>query len=116
MPSITESSRVAGPLSMHRTHLQTHQVPIPASTSHQPSTPILSAEEANQGNVGHHGQWRFPCWLHCCDAVPKDINTTGANIKSQCSTHSVDWCPNGFKVGINYQPHNMVPTASCQHA
>jgi hypothetical protein len=33
----------------------------------------------------------------------KDVNTAIAGIKSKRSVQFVDWCPTGFKVGINYQ-------------
>lgn len=34
-------------------------------------TPILPWP-ANKGNVGHQGRRTCPCWLYCCDVVPKD--------------------------------------------
>ena len=33
-----------------------------------------------------------------------------AQIKSQKTVQFVDWCPTGFKVGINYQPPTVVPS------
>merc|ERR1712071_173464 len=32
-----------------------------------------------------------------------------ATIKTKRTIQFVDWCPTGFKVGINYQPPTMVP-------
>ncbi|KAF8777791.1 Tubulin alpha chain-like protein [Argiope bruennichi] len=32
-----------------------------------------------------------------------------AAIKSRRTIQFVDWCPTGFKVGINYQPPTVVP-------
>ncbi|XP_054043398.1 tubulin alpha chain-like [Rissa tridactyla] len=32
-----------------------------------------------------------------------------STIKSKRSIQFVDWCPTGFKVGINYQPPTVVP-------
>ena len=32
-----------------------------------------------------------------------------AQIKAQKAVQFVDWCPTGFKVGINYQPPTVVP-------
>ena len=43
------------------------------------------------------------CLLYRGDVVPKDVNAAIAAIKSQKSIQFVDWCPTGFKVGINYQ-------------
>jgi tubulin alpha len=30
-------------------------------------------------------------------------------LKTKRTINFVDWCPTGFKVGINYQPPSMVP-------
>lgn len=43
------------------------------------------------------------------DVVPKDVNAAIATIKTKRSIQFVDWCPTGFKVGINYQPPTVVP-------
>ena len=34
---------------------------------------------------------------------------TIANIKTKRSITFVDWCPTGFKVGLNYQPPTVIP-------
>ena len=36
-------------------------------------------------------------------------NRVSANIKTKRTIQFVDWCPTGFKVGINYQPPTVVP-------
>ncbi|TWW72585.1 Tubulin alpha-1C chain [Takifugu flavidus] len=41
--------------------------------------------------------------------VPKEVDTATGTIKSSHSIQFVDWCPTGFKVGINYQPPTVVP-------
>ena len=43
------------------------------------------------------------------DVVPKDVNAAVATIKSKRTIKFVDWCPTGFKCGINYQPPTVVP-------
>ncbi len=43
------------------------------------------------------------------DVVPKDVNAAIASIKAKRTVQFVDWCPTGFKVGINYQPPSVVP-------
>lgn len=43
------------------------------------------------------------------DVVPKDVNAAIATIKTKRTIQFVDWCPTGFKVGINYQPPTVVP-------
>ena len=49
------------------------------------------------------------CLLYRGDVVPKDVNAAIAAIKVQKTIQFVDWCPTGFKVGINYQPPTVVP-------
>merc|ERR1711990_184033 len=49
------------------------------------------------------------CMLYRGDVVPKDVNAAIASIKTKRSIQFVDWCPTGFKVGINYQPPTAVP-------
>ena len=43
------------------------------------------------------------CMLYRGDVVPKDVNAAIATIKTKRTIQFVDWCPTGFKVGINYQ-------------
>merc|ERR1712051_343664 len=47
--------------------------------------------------------------LYRGDVVPKDVNAAIATIKSKRAVQFVDWCPTGFKVGINYQPPTAIP-------
>merc|ERR1711936_834614 len=49
------------------------------------------------------------CLLYRGDVVPKDVNAAIASIKVQKTIQFVDWCPTGFKVGINYQPPTIIP-------
>jgi tubulin alpha len=62
--------------------------------------------------------------MACClmfrgDVNPKDVSAANAKIKSNRTIHFADWCPTGFKCGINYQPPTVVPggdLAKVQHA
>jgi len=36
------------------------------------------------------------------DVIPKDISSAVATIKTKRTIRFVDWCPTGFKVGINH--------------
>ena len=47
--------------------------------------------------------------LYRGDVVPKDVNVAIAAIKTKRTIQFVDWCPTGFKVGINYQSPVAVP-------
>lgn len=76
---------------------------------------------ANTWPVACYTGWSKPIWF--CqffiiffsvrgDVVPKDVNAAIATIKTKRSIQFVDWCPTGFKVGINYQPPTVVPGLS----
>jgi tubulin alpha len=55
------------------------------------------------------GKYMACCLLFRGDVVPQDVNRAVATIKTKRSIQFVDWCPTGFKVGINYQPMSVVP-------
>ncbi|EPY75602.1 protein disulfide-isomerase A6 [Camelus ferus] len=56
-----------------------------------------------------HGKYMACCLLYHGDVVPKDVSAATATIKTKRSIQSVDWCPTGFKVGINYHSPTVVP-------
>ncbi|VDN44582.1 unnamed protein product [Dibothriocephalus latus] len=56
-----------------------------------------------------HGKYMACCMLYRGDVAPKDVNASIATIKTKRTIQFVDWCPTGFKVGINYQPPTVVP-------
>ena len=128
--SITASLRFEGSLNVDLTEFQTNLVPYPRI--HFPLVtyaPIISAEKAYHETLSsaeittacfepanqmvkcdpRHGKYMSCCLLYRGDVVPKDVNSAIANIKSKRSIQFVDWCPTGFKVGINYQPPSAVP-------
>jgi len=43
------------------------------------------------------------CIMYKGDVVPKEINTSIALLKSKKKIKFVDWCPPGFKCGVNFQ-------------
>ena len=128
--SITASLRFEGSLNVDLNEFQTNLVPYPRI--HFPMAtyaPIISVERAyhEQFNVTditsacfepvnqmvkcdpRHGKYMSCCLLYRGDVVPKDVNVAIANIKTKRTIQFVDWCPTGFKVGINYQPPSIVP-------
>lgn len=63
-----------------------------------------------------NGKYMACCMLYRGDVVPKDVNAAIATIKTKRSIQFVDWCPTGFKVGINYQPPTIVAgNGICNH-
>ncbi len=56
-----------------------------------------------------HGKYMACCLMYRGDVVPKDVNAAVASIKTKRTIQFVDWCPTGFKCGINYQPPTVVP-------
>ena len=43
------------------------------------------------------------------DVDPKDVTASVANIKTRKTIEFADWCPTGFKCGLNYQQPTVVP-------
>ncbi|EPY73640.1 tubulin, alpha 1 isoform 6-like protein [Camelus ferus] len=128
--STTASLRFDGALNVKLTEFQTNLVPYPRI--HFPLAtyaPVISAEKAYHEQLSvaeitnacfeptnqmvkcdlRHGKYMACCLLYCGDVVPKDVIAAIATIKTKGTIQFVDWCPTGFKVGINYQPPMVVP-------
>lgn len=128
--SITASLRFDGALNVDLTEFQTNLVPYPRI--HFPLAnfaPIISSEKAYHEQLSvseitfscfepgnqmvkcdpRHGKYMACCLLYRGDVVPKDVSASIAAIKTKKTIQFVDWCPTGFKVGINYQPPAVVP-------
>ncbi|KAJ6795762.1 tubulin alpha chain-like [Iris pallida] len=56
-----------------------------------------------------HDKYMPCCLMYHGDVVPKDVNAAVATIKTKRTIQFVEWCPTGFKYGINYQPRTVVP-------
>jgi tubulin alpha len=56
-----------------------------------------------------HGKYMSCCLMYRGDVVPKDVNAAVAVIKTKRTIQFVDWCPTGFKCGINNQAPTVVP-------
>jgi len=56
-----------------------------------------------------HGKYMACCLMYRGDVIHKDVNAAIANIKTKRTIQFVDWCPTGFKCGINHEPPSMVP-------
>ena len=55
------------------------------------------------------GKYMACCMLYRGDIVSKEANAAITAIKAKNHVQFVDWCPTGFKVGLNYQPPMVVP-------
>lgn len=130
--SITASLRFEGELNVDLNEFQTNLVPYPRI--HFPLAsfaPIISAQKAyhEQLTVGDitksvfepsnqmvkcnpcDGKYMSCCFLYRGDVRVRDVNAAITKIKSQQTIHFVDWCPTGFKVGINTQPTAAFPSS-----
>merc|ERR1711957_639740 len=128
--SLTASLRFDGALNVDITEFQTNLVPYPRIHFMVSSySPVISAEMAYHESLSvaeitnscfepanmmtkcdpRHGKYMACCMMYCGDVVPKDVNAAIATIKTKRTIQFVDWCPTGFKCGINYQPPTVVP-------
>ncbi|KAL0356945.1 UNVERIFIED_CONTAM: Tubulin alpha chain [Sesamum calycinum] len=98
--SLTASLRFDGALNVDVTEFQTNLVPYPSAF--EPSSMMAKCDP-------RHGKYMACCLMYRGDVVPKDVNAAVATIKTKRSIQFVDWCPTGFKCGINYQPPTVVP-------
>jgi len=128
--SITASLRFDGQLNVDLTEFQTNLVPYPRISFPLCSfAPVIAAEKAYHETMSvaditnsvfepanmmvkcdpRHGKYMACCMMYRGDVVPKDVNAAIATVKNKRTIQFVDWCPTGFKVGINYQPPTVVP-------
>merc|ERR1712118_34677 len=127
---LTASLRFDGALNVDVTEFQTNLVPYPRIHFVVSSyAPVISAEKAYHEQLSvaeitnsafepasmlckvdpRHGKYMAVCLMYRGDVVPKDVNAAVATIKTKRTIQFVDWCPTGFKCGINYQPPTVVP-------
>jgi len=127
--SLTAPPRFDGALNVDLTEFQTNRVPYPRIHFMLSSfAPVISAEKAYHEQLSvaeisnavfepasmmvkcdpRHGMYMAACLMFRGDVVPKDVNAAVATIQTKCTIQFVDWCPTGFKCGINYQPPTVV--------
>ncbi|THD19593.1 Tubulin alpha chain [Fasciola hepatica] len=128
--TLTAALRFDGCQNVDLLEFQTNLVPYPRI--HYPLTtyaPTVSAEKAyhEKLTVGEltsacfepanqlvkcdprQGKYMACCLLYRGDVVPNEIHASIGSLKSKRTIQFVDWCPTGFKVGINYQPPTVIP-------
>ncbi|EGZ77278.1 tubulin alpha chain [Neurospora tetrasperma FGSC 2509] len=131
--SITSSLRFDGALNVDLNEFQTNLVPFPrvhyplisyapvisaaksAHESFKTSELTLQCFEPNNQMVvcdPRNGKYMAVALLYRGDVVPRDTSAAVAALKAKSSFNLVEWCPTGFKIGINHQKPMSVPTAS----
>jgi len=130
--SLTASLRFDGSLNVDINEFQTNLVPYPRIHFMLCSyAPVVSKEKVyhEQNSVSEltnalfepanmmakcdprHGKYMSCCLMYRGDIVPKDVTAAISVIKTKRTIQFVDWCPTGFKCGINSQPPTVVPGA-----
>ncbi|CAJ2637352.1 unnamed protein product [Trifolium pratense] len=128
--SLTTSLRFDGAINVDITEFQTNLVPYPRIHFMLSSyAPVISSAKAYHEQLSvpeitravfepssmmvkcdpRHGKYMACCLMYRGDIAPKDVNLSVSNIKTKRTVQFVDWCPTGFKCGINYQPPTVVP-------
>lgn len=126
--SITASLRFPGTLNVDINEFQTNLVPFPRvhfpllayapfasvqrSAHQRPPIVDLTAACFEPGNQlfkldnSEHAASKYIacCMLYRGDVVAKDINHAIRHIRNTKGLEFVEWCPTGFKVGINCRP------------
>eukprot|EP00522_Entomoneis_paludosa_P017960 CAMPEP_0172440494 /NCGR_PEP_ID=MMETSP1065-20121228/1108_1 /TAXON_ID=265537 /ORGANISM="Amphiprora paludosa, Strain CCMP125" /LENGTH=448 /DNA_ID=CAMNT_0013189341 /DNA_START=81 /DNA_END=1427 /DNA_ORIENTATION=- len=123
--SLTASLRFDGALNVDVTEFPTNLVPYPRLHMLTSSyCPVVSAAKAHHENFSlgeitseafephnmmtkcdpRHGKYMAACLLYRGDVTPSAVNKAVSIVKNKKTIQFVDWCPGGFKCGINYQP------------
>ncbi|KAK4153302.1 Tubulin/FtsZ, GTPase domain-containing protein [Chaetomidium leptoderma] len=131
--SITSSLRFDGALNVDLNEFQTNLVPYPRI--HYPLisyAPVISSSKSahesfkvsdltfqcfepnNQMVVcdPRKGKYMAVALLYRGDVVHHDCGAAVAQLKAKSSFNLVEWCPTGFKIGINYQKPVTIPAAA----
>lgn len=130
LSSITASLRFDGALNVDLTEFQTNLVPYPKIRYPLVTyAPVISPERANHEQLS---VWELTnacferanqlvkcdptagCYMACCllyrgDIAAGDVNASIQRLKGRRGVRFVDWCPTGFKVGLNGRPPLSVP-------
>jgi len=128
--SLTSSLRFEGQLNVDINEFQTNLVPYPRIHFLLCSyAPIISAEKAFRERLSvseitnaafepenmmckcdpRKGKYMACCLMYRGDVISKDVTDAVLSVKNKSTVQFVDWCPTGFKCGINKQKPTVVP-------
>jgi len=128
--SLTGSLRFQGSLNVDINEFQTNLVPYPRIHFMLCSyAPLINADKAHheQFSVSQltngvfeaqnmfakcdplRGKYMSCCLMYRGDVTPKDVTAAVGLIKTKKTIQFVEWCPTGFKCGINDQAPIQVP-------
>ena len=123
--NLTASLRFDGSLNGDMNEIRTNLVPYPRMHFMLSSyAPMVSAEKNHHDNLSveelttavfdpasmmakcdpRHGKYMACSLQYRGDIVPNQVRPAILKIKTSKTIQFVDWCPTGFKVGINSQP------------
>lgn len=128
--SVTSSLRFDGALNVDLNEFQTNLVPYPRI--HYPLisyAPVVSSNRSSHESFKvqdltlqcfepnnqmvvcdpRNGKYMAVALLYRGDVVPRDCNAAITSLKAKASFNLVEWCPTGFKLGINYSKPMQVP-------
>ena len=128
--SLTASLRFEGALNVDIGELLTNLVPYPRIHFMLSSySPMITADRAYHQQLTvreitnsvfepasmmakcdpSQGKYMACSLMYRGDVVPKEVNDSVYAIKHMRTVKFVDWCPTGFKCGINFQQPTVVP-------
>lgn len=128
--SVTSSLRFDGALNVDLAEFQTNLVPFPRI--HYPLISYAPVSSINKSSHESHkvseltnqcfekgnqmvvcdpqkGKYMAVALLYRGDVVPSDVSAAVASIKAKSTVNFVEWCPTGFKIGINFQQRKLYP-------
>mmetsp|Transcript_17460 Transcript_17460/g.49090 ORF Transcript_17460/g.49090 Transcript_17460/m.49090 type:complete len:455 (+) Transcript_17460:168-1532(+) len=89
--------------SQENAYHESHTVPEITTALFEPGNMLAKCEP-------RRGKYMAVCIMYRGDVVPKDVSHSIQTIKTKRTIQFVDWCPTGFKCGINSEPPTVVPS------
>jgi tubulin alpha len=134
--SVTASLRFEGSLNMDINEFQVNLVPYPrihflissfapihsiensyheAHKVSEITTALFETQNMMAKCDPRKGKYMAVCIMYRGDIVPKEVTSAISVIKTKRTIQFVDWCPTGFKCGINSQPPVPIPGGDMAH-